>query len=102
MHLTSLLNAPPRTLSDWVRTVRDMSIWPEGKAPTMSAKVLAGTVVEPSSSNFAPIQQVIAISRLVAERRRRELSVAIRMLLRTGRVLREATARLTMLNPLAR
>jgi hypothetical protein len=64
--------------------------------------VLAGTVVDPSSRIFAPIQQVIPNSRFVAERLRRPSSVAINTFPKTGRVLRGETARETMLKPWAR
>ena len=50
----------------------------------------------------APIQQVMTISRLVAESLRRPLSTASRTLPSTGRVDRGLTARPTVLRPLAR
>jgi hypothetical protein len=59
-------------------------------------------VVEPSCSIFAPIQQVMPSSRLVAESRSRPSSVAISTFESTGRVLRGETARETRLNPRAR
>ena len=73
-----------------------------GMVLTRSVKVRAGTVVDPSSSIFAPIQQVMPNSRLVAESLKRPSSVATRMFDRTGRVLRGDTARDTILNPWAR
>jgi hypothetical protein len=102
MHLMSLLNAPLRTLSVWVRTVRSMSTWSFGSVLTKSTKVRAGTVVDPSSLIFAPIQQVIPSSRLVAERRSWPFSAAKSTFPRTGSVLRGATARETMLRPRAK
>ena len=73
-----------------------------GSAPTRPPNVGAGTVVAPSSSTLAPIQQVMPISRLVAESFNRPWSVASRMLLSTGSVERVATARPTIDRPLAR
>jgi hypothetical protein len=64
--------------------------------------VRAGTVVEPSSSILAPIQQVMPSSRLVADKRNRPSSVAIRTFAKTGSVLRGDTARETILSPRAR
>jgi hypothetical protein len=76
-----------------------MWVFAGGIVLTRSVKVLDGTVVDPSSSIFAPIQQVIPNSRLVADRRNLPSSVATRILDRTGRVLRGETARDTMLRP---
>jgi hypothetical protein len=56
----------------------------------------------PSSSTFAPIQQVITISKLVADKRKRFSSVANKILPKTGKVERVLTARPTMLNPFAK
>ena len=88
-------------LSVWRRT-RSISTLSCGKVLTRSTRVLAGTVVAPSSSILAPIQQVMPSSRLVADSFSRPLSVASRMLPSTGRVLRAATARETTLRPLAK
>jgi len=65
-------------------------------------KVRAGTVVAPSSSTLAPIQQLIPTSRLVAESFSRPASVARSTLPSTGSVERGETARPTMLRPFAR
>jgi hypothetical protein len=66
-----------------------------------SVKRRAGTVVDPSSSIMAGTHRLIPISRSVAERRRRPSSVASRILLVIGRVLRalEATPLPTMPRP---
>ncbi len=101
MPLMSKLDVPLRMLSDWVRVVRDRLTLSPGRVLIRSAKMRAGTVMLPSSSICAPIQQVIPSSRLVAEMRRRPSSVAIRMLLRTGRVLRGDTALDTTPSPWA-
>ena len=69
--------------------------WSPGRVLIRSPKVRDGTVVEPSCSMRAGIQQVMPISRLVAESRRRPSSVAISTLASTGRVLRGETARET-------
>ena len=58
--------------------------------------------MEPSSSILAPIQQLMATSRLVAASLRRPWSVDMRTLLSAGRVLLAGTALLTMLRPLSR
>jgi len=50
----------------------------------------------------AGIQQVMPNSKLVAESRKRPSSVAIKMFDKTGNVLREETARETVLRPRAR
>src|SRR3990172_2758876 len=102
MQLISVLDAPQRTLSFWVRTFRCISTRSLGKVDTRSVNVRAGTVVEPSSSTFAPIQQLIPTSRLVAESRRRPSSVATRTFASTGSVLRGLTARETMFRPCAK
>jgi hypothetical protein len=69
---------------------------------TRSDKVREGKVIDPSSTTFAPIQQVTTISKLVAESFKRPPSVAIRMFANTGKVERVLTARPTMLNPFAK
>ena len=71
-----------------------------GSVPTKSINVFAGSVVDPPSWTFAPIQQVIPISRLVADNLSPDLSVERSTLPNTGRVLLEATARPTILKPL--
>src|SRR3990170_2574306 len=102
MHLMSLRNEPHSMCRVCVRTTRAISTLSLGMVLTRSTSVAAGAVVEPSSSTLAPIQQVIPISRLVAERRRRPPSVASRILLSTGSVLRREAARLTTPRPRAR
>ena len=89
-------------LSSWVRTLNSISMRSAGKELTKSMSRRAGTVIAPSSSTWAPIQQLIPISRSVAESLRRPSSVANMTLLSTGSVLRVATARPTVANPLAR
>ena len=102
MHLISVFELPQRTFRLWVRTLSDISTRSLGRVLIRSVKVRAGTVVEPSSSILAPIQQVMPSSRLVADRRRRPSSVATRTFESTGRVLRGETARETMLRLCAR
>ncbi len=102
MPRTLFSNRPHLRFSVCVRTTSSMSTRSAGSAPTRSTNVRAGTVVAPSSSTFAPIQQVMPISRLVAESFKRPWSVASRMLLSTGNVERVATARPTTDKPLAR
>ena len=99
MHLISVLEAPQRTFRVWVAVARLRLTCSCGNVPTRSKKVRAGTVVEPSSSILAPIQQVMPSSRLVAERRKRPSSLATSTLESTGSVLRGETARETMLSP---
>jgi hypothetical protein len=67
-----------------------------------SVKSLAGTVIAPSFSTLAPIQQLMAISRFVADSLRRESSVAMRTLFVIGKVVLVATALPTILRPLIR
>ncbi len=55
--------------------------------------------IQPITSTFAPSQQLVAISRLVATSLRRDWSVARGTLEVTGRVGRVATALPTMLSP---
>ncbi len=102
MHLISLLDAPDCTCRLWVCVSSISCTWSPGRALIRSPNVRAGAVVEPSCSMRAGIQQVIPISKLVAESRRRPSSVAINTLASTGNVLRGETARETMLNPRAR
>src|SRR5512147_3046721 len=73
-----------------------------GSELTNSVKRRDGLVVAPSSWILAGTQQVMPISRLVAERRRRPFSAESRMLERIGRVLRVETAWLTVESPRAR
>ncbi len=75
---------------------------PAGRLATMSARSLAGTVIAPSASILPGTQYVIPISRFVAVSLRPASSVRIRTLPRTGRVLRDETARLTTDRPRAR
>src|SRR5690606_15786854 len=96
-----VLLVPQRTFKVWVRSFKLNSIRSAGKVPTRSEIVLAGTVIAPSSSIFALIQQEIPNSRLVAERRIRPSSVAINTFASTARVLRGETARETVLKPCA-
>ena len=102
MHLMSVVEVPQRRLRVWVVEFRLRFTCSGGRVLTRSAKVRAGTVVEPSSSILAPIQQVMPSSRLVADRRSRPSSLAIRTFESTGSVLRGETARETVLNPRAR
>ena len=57
--------------------------------------------MEPSSSILAPIQVVIPNSRLVADKRKRPSSDAIKTFAKTGNVLRGETARETIPKPWA-
>ncbi len=82
-----------------VRGDRLISILSLGRELINSVRSRAGTVIVPSSSTLAPIQQLIAISRLVATSLRRDWSVAKRMLLVMGRVVLVATALPTRLSP---
>ena len=102
IHLISVFEGPQCTFNVWVDVFRFRLTCSAGRVPTRSEKVRAGTVVEPSSSILAPIQQVMPSSRLVADRRIRPSSLAIRTFESTGRVLRGETARETVLNPRAR
>ncbi len=86
----------------WVRTVNSMSMRSAGRLLTNSLNSLAGMVVDPSSSTLAPIQQLMPISRLVAARRSWPSLASSKMLPKTGNVLRDETARLTIDRPLAR
>ncbi len=79
-----------------------MSILSLGSEVMNSLSNLAGTVVAPSSSIFAPTQHEIAISRLVAASFKRPSSVEMSTLEVIGRVERTAAARPTTLKPLAR
>ena len=74
----------------------------DGKELTSSVRSLAGTVMDPSSSTMAPIQVVMAISRLVADSFSIDWSVAIRTFCVMGRVVRVATALPTVARPLLR
>ena len=67
-----------------------------------SVKSLAGTVIAPSASILPGTQYVIPISRFVAVSLRPASSVLRRTLARTGRVLRDETARLATARPRAR
>jgi hypothetical protein len=67
---------------------------------TKSVTSLAGMVTVPSFSIVPGIQQLMAISRLVADSLIREPSVAIRTLLVIGRTALVATALPTTANPL--
>src|SRR5690242_13282734 len=73
-----------------------------GSVLTKSVSRRDGLVVPPSSWMLAGTQQVMPISRLVAERRRRPFSAASRILERIGSVLRVETAWLTVESPRAR
>ena len=66
---------------------------------TNSVSTRAGTVTDPSSSTIAPIQVVMAISRLVAESRSIPWSAESSTFWVTGRVARVATARPTTPRP---
>ena len=79
-----------------------MSIRSGGRLLTNSLNKRAGTVIAPSSSTLAPIQQLIPISRFVAARRNWLSFASNKILPNTGIVLREETARLTTDRPLAR
>lgn len=70
-----------------------------GKELINSVRSPAGTVIAPSSSTLAPIQQLIAISRLVVTNFKRDWSVTSMTLLVIGKVVLVATALPTMLNP---
>ena len=85
-----------------VRSDNSMSICPAGNEFTNSVRSRAGTVILPSSSTRAPIQQLMPISKLVAASRNRPPSDSSRMLARTGSVDLLATARPTVTRPLAR
>ena len=74
-----------------MRVVRDKLTFPPGSVLIRSEKIRAGIVTLPSSSISAPIQHVIPNSKLVADRRNRPSSVAIKILLSTGSVLRGDT-----------
>ena len=101
MPLISVVELPQRTLSVWVRGLRVSATASLGRVLTRSTIVRAGTVMEPSSVIWQGIQQVMPSSRLVALRRRRPSSVASSTLPSTGKVVRGATARETMLRPRA-
>jgi len=73
-----------------------------GSELTKSVSRRAGIVMAPSSSTWAPIQQVSAISRFVADSFKRPPSVAMRTCPVIGSVVRVATARPTVLSPRAR
>ncbi len=102
MPLMLACTLPQETWSVSVVLLSDRSTRSEGRLLISSPKVRAGTVVAPLSCTVAPIQQVMTISRLVAESFRRPLSTASSTLPNTGSVDRGLTARPTMLNPLAR
>jgi len=94
-----------RPLRRWtlmVRTLSSISMRPACIELTQSVRRRAGRVTAPSSSIWLPSQQLTPTSRLVAASFRRSSSVLNRMLLSTGNVLREETARPTMDRPLAR
>ena len=81
------------------RGERLMSTLSLGREPINSVSRRAGTVMAPSSSILAPIQQLMAISRLVATSLRRDRSAAKRTLLVMGSVVLAAAARPTMPSP---
>ena len=70
-----------------------------GKLLTKSVSSFAGTVVVPSSSICASTQQLMPISKLVADSFRRPWSVVSKILDRIGSVLRLETAWLTANSP---
>jgi hypothetical protein len=102
MHFKSVFEVPDTMFKVCVRTLRDISTCWSESVPTNSVNERAGTVVEPSSSILAPIQQVIPNSRLVAERRSRPSSVATSTFDKTGKVLLGDTALDTIFSPWAR
>ncbi len=91
-----------RRLSVCVRVDNSMSMRSGGRLLTNSVSRRAGTVIEPSSSTLAPIQQVTPISRLVAASRSWLSRASSMMLASTGMVLRDDTARPTIASPFAR
>src|SRR3972149_2301956 len=88
--------------SCFARAGRDMSMRSLGREVTKSVRRRAGMVTAPSSSTWAPIQQVMAISRFVATSFRRPSSLARRTWEAWGSVLRLPTALPTTERPLAR
>jgi len=70
-----------------------------GSEPANSVMSRAGTVIEPSSSIWAPIHVLMAISRFVADSLSRDWSVEIRTFCVIGKVVRVATALPTMERP---
>ena len=73
-----------------------------GSEPTNSVKTRAGMVMDPSFSILAPIQQLMAISRLVAASLSCDSSVDISTFWVIGRVVLDATALPMMPRPLLR
>ena len=76
-----------------------MSIRSSGREFTKSVSSRAGIVTSPSSSTWAPIRVVIAISRFVADKTSILSSVEIFTFCSTGKLLREATALPTIERP---
>ena len=99
----TLASLRAQTMRSWrPRGVSVISMGSLGSELTKSDRRRAGTVMAPSSSTLAPIQEVMAISRLVAASLSRPDSEAMRTWEVWGNVLRTATARPTIDRPLER